>query len=141
MDGFHFTCVPGCTNCCDQEGYVYVTEDDVRHAAEFLAIPIDEFERKYVYRTKYTLRFRKPANSQCHFLTNGGCRIHPVKPVQCRVFPYWPELIEDRQAWEATAGYCPGIGTGPLVQIGTALERSNEMRRAYPTMYDDAEQP
>ena len=29
----------------------------------------------------------------------------------------------------------PGIGKGPLIQIGTAMEMAEEQRRAYPDMY------
>ncbi len=95
----------------------------------------DEFEARYVYRTRRRLRLRKPRGKQCPFLLPEGCRIHPAKPTQCRLFPFWPELVEDREAWERTARGCPGIGTGPLYQIGTALELAEEMKRAYPAMY------
>lgn len=39
----------------------------------------------------------------------GGCRVHPVKPTQCRTFPFWDELLDDTQEWEAAQQYCPGI--------------------------------
>ncbi len=97
-----------------------------------------EFERRYVYRTKHLLRLRVPRHQQCHFLKNGGCSIHTVKPVQCRAFPFWPELVEGRDAkreWKKTAAWCPGIGKGELVQIEAAQERAGEMRAAYPSMY------
>lgn len=135
MDGLRFECVAGCTNCCRVEGWVYITETNIREEAAFLGLSVDDFEARYVVRTKYTLRLRKPPGSQCHFLEDGGCKIHPVKPVQCRTFPFWPELVEDRDAWNDTARNCPGIGHGPLIQIGTAMERAAEMRIAYPTQY------
>ena len=111
MDGIRFSCQKGCTRCCDVQGYVY--------------------------RTRHLLRLRKPRSKQCHFLNASGCSIHPVKPVQCRLFPFWPELLESRKAWEETGRRCPGIGTGPLIQIGTALETADEMKCAYPSMYWD----
>jgi Fe-S-cluster containining protein len=95
------------------------------------------FERRYLYRTKNFLRLRKPRRAQCHFLAEGACAIHLAKPAQCRLFPFWPELVENRREWERVARYCPGIGTGPLVQIGTALETAHRMRTAYPAMYQD----
>lgn len=104
-------------------------------AARFLSLSTAAFERRYVYRTKHRIRLRKPRHSQCHFLDSGGCRIHPAKPTQCRLFPFWPELVEDRKAWAETAGYCPGIGQGALIQIGTAVEMAQEMRTAYPAQY------
>ena len=135
MDGVRFTCQPGCTACCDQKGWVYLTESDVIQAAEFTGLSPDEFEARYIYRTRNQIRLRKPPGKQCHFLTGDGCSIHPAKPTQCRTFPYWPELVESRAAWSRTAGYCPGIGKGPLIQIGVAVEMANEMRIAYPGMY------
>lgn len=135
MDGVRFTCQPGCVACCDQKGWVYLTESDLVQAAQFVGISPKAFEAKYVYRTRRLLRLRKPRNSQCHFLNGRGCSIHPAKPTQCRLFPFWPELLEDRAAWTKTAQYCPGIGKGSLIQIGTALEEASEMQRAYPSMY------
>ena len=138
MDGLRFQCQPGCTHCCDVRGYIYLTEDDVRRAAEFVGMTQAEFESTYVIRFRHLLRFRKPLDSQCHFLKNGGCSIHPVKPVQCRLFPFWPELVEDRASWDEAGHTCPGIGKGDLVQIGTACEIASEMKRAYPSMYPES---
>ena len=132
-----FECIPGCTNCCDQKGYVYLSESDVERAASFVGLSQAEFEARYIYRTKYLIRLRKPPDRQCHFLLESGCSIHPAKPTQCRLFPFWPELLEDRREWNRTARYCPGIGTGRLYQIGTALETASEMKSSYPTMYND----
>jgi Fe-S-cluster containining protein len=137
MDDLQFACRPGCTRCCEQKGFVYLSGRDLRRAAAYLGMSAKAFETRYIYRTRNFLRLRKPRGAQCHFLADGGCAIHPVKPTQCRVFPFWPELVENRREWRQTAKYCPGIGTGPLIQIGTALEASQEMRKAYPAMYED----
>ncbi|MFN7934636.1 MAG: YkgJ family cysteine cluster protein [Bryobacteraceae bacterium] len=134
-----FTCIPGCTACCEQKGWVYLTEGDVERAAGYLSLSKEEFERRYVVRTRHRLRLRKPKGAQCHFLREGGCSIHAVKPVQCRLFPFWPELVSDRKQWSETGRYCPGIGQGPLIQIGTALETAQEMERAYPALYPSEE--
>ena len=136
MDGLRFQCVPGCTNCCRVQGWVYITEEDLSRAAAYVKLPVAEFEAKYVVRTKNTLRLRKPQGAQCHFLRDTGCSIHPVKPVQCRLFPFWPELVENRVDWDEAGKNCPGIGAGSLIQIGRAMEVANEMRTAYPSHYD-----
>lgn len=136
MPELRFACQPGCTNCCRQPGYVYLTESDLLRAARRLGMTPAAFEERFVYRTRRQLRLRKPHGpAECPFLEEQGCRIHPDKPTQCRVYPYWPELVEQRYYWRAAAKQCPGIGTGPLIQIGTALETSREMRTAYPAMY------
>jgi len=98
-DGLHFACQPGCTACCEQKGFVYLTGGDLARAAHFLGMTPAAFERKYVYRTKNRMRLRVPRESQCNFLRDGGCSIHPAKPTQCRIFPFWPELVESRCEW------------------------------------------
>ena len=134
-DTIRFACQPGCTKCCDMEGFVYLTEADLNKAAQFLNLTPEEFEKRYVYRTAHQRRLRKPRASQCTFLTAEGCSIHSVKPTQCRLFPFWPHLLESRREWETTAKWCPGIGQGELVQIGAALERAEEMKTAYPNFF------
>ncbi len=136
-----FSCQPGCIRCCDQDGYVYLTETDVRQAAAFLELTSEAFEEKYIYRTRHLLRLRKPKGSQCHFLGAEGCNIHPVKPTQCRLFPFWPHLLEHRREWNKVAQWCPGIGQGPLIQIGAAHEIAAEMHTAYPTICGELTAP
>jgi uncharacterized protein len=131
-----FTCQDGCANCCDQDGFVYLSEGDVKRAAKFVGLRQKAFEEKYIYRTAHMRRFRKPRDRQCPFLEDKKCAIHPAKPTQCRTFPFWPELIESRKEWARTAKHCPGIGKGPLIQIGSAMEIAEEHRRAYPEDYE-----
>jgi hypothetical protein len=134
-EGLRFECQSGCTECCRRKGFVYLTEADLARIAAFLGMTAAAFERKYVYRTRNRMRLRMPANSLCRFLRDDGCSIHPAKPTQCRIFPFWPELVESRREWKKTAHWCPGIGKGPLIQITTAREQAKEMREGYPAMY------
>ena len=59
---------PGCTKCCEQQGFVYLNEHDLVRAAGFLGMTPAAFERKYVYRTRNKMRLRVPRDSQCSFL-------------------------------------------------------------------------
>jgi|SRR5689334_14238431 Fe-S-cluster containining protein len=134
-EGLRFECQPGCTACCEQKGFVYLTDADLPRIAQFLGLSVPAFERKYVFRTRNRMRLRVPRDANCHFLRDGGCSIHAVKPTQCRIFPFWPELLESRREWMKTARYCPGMGKGPLIQISIAQEQAREMRDGYPAMY------
>lgn len=104
-------------------------------AARHLGISAREFEARYVYRTRHLLRLRKPRGSQCHFLTEHGCRLHPDKPTQCRLYPFWPELTDSPAAWRSAARECPGIGQGGLVPVEAVIRMSNQMRESYPEIY------
>lgn len=134
-EGLRFECQPGCTACCEQRGFVYVTDDDIARAAAFLGMASAAFERQFVFRTRNRARLRVPRDANCHFLREGGCSIHPAKPVQCRSFPFWPEMVESRREWRKTARYCPGIGQGPLIQIESAREQAAVMRESHPALY------
>jgi hypothetical protein len=130
-----FACQPGCVACCAEKGFVYLSETDAPRVAEYLGLSQRAFEKRYCYRTRHQLRLRVPRRTQCHFLREDGCSIHAVKPAQCRIFPFWPELVESRAGWRRAARFCPGIGQGPPVQIEFARARAREMREAYPAMY------
>lgn len=130
-----FACVRGCTLCCRQPGFVYLTESDLERAAARLGLSTPAFERRYVYRTRHTLRLRKPRGASCYFLHEQGCLLHPAKPTQCRLYPFWPEIMEERGGWLREASFCPGIGRGPRLSGGTVRRRLAAMRRAYPDHY------
>lgn len=136
MKTVRFECQPGCTKCCDQEGFVYLSEQDLLRAAEFVGMTPRAFEAKYIFRTSYEMRFRKPRRKQCPFLEADGCSIHPAKPTQCRTFPFWPEILERKTTWLRAGRGCPGIGKGDLIQIKDAQAVAEEQRAAYPHMYD-----
>ncbi len=136
MNDLRFECQPDCAKCCEVEGYVYLSEDDVTRIAAFLNLTQVEFEKQHVYRTKHSRRLRKPGRGkQCGFLRGKQCSVHAVKPVQCRLFPFWPELVGSRREWTRTGAWCPGVGKGSLINIATATEVANEMRLAYPDTY------
>ena len=131
-----FECQAGCTACCDQQGFVYLTEDDILRLAAFVGMKAKAFEEEHVYRTKNQRRLRVPRHAQCSFLKDGGCSVHPAKPVQCRTFPYWPEFVGNKRNWEKTGKWCPGIGKGKLVNIQMAREQAAEMKAAHPGLYE-----
>ena len=40
--------------------------------------------------------------------------IYPVRPGQCRTWPFWSENLASPNAWNKTAQKCPGINRGKL---------------------------
>jgi Fe-S-cluster containining protein len=132
-----FECQSGCTKCCERQGFVYLTEEDISRLAAYLHLDVPAFERRYVYRTRNLRRLRVPRHAQCEFLKDGGCSVHPAKPTQCRAFPFWPELVGHKKNWKKTGEWCPGIGKGELVNIAEARAVADDMREAHPTLYHD----
>lgn len=123
-----FSCT-NCGDCCTGfPGYVWVKEPEIRALAKHLGLSLDEFGRKYLRRVgpRYSL-IERPNNDCVFWKKGGGCSVYPVRPVQCRTFPFWPEHLKSRAAWERACASCPGAGKGrfyPAEEI--ALLRRSE---------------
>jgi len=110
--GICFECQK-CGACCTGEpGHIYVDDQEVRRIARFLDISRDVFVDRYLYpfRDSYSIASRH--DGRCVFLEN-GCMIHPVRPTQCRTFPFWFQNLRSEDNWRDVCNRCPGIGKGP----------------------------
>ena len=118
-DGLKFTCTQ-CGNCCTgSTGYVWTTADERQAMATFLDLELEEFTQRYTRRVglKYSLKEKgKQDNWDCVFLVSDGakrtCSIYPVRPRQCRTWPFWNENLHTSAAWDAAGRDCPGMNTG-----------------------------
>jgi len=87
--------------------------------AEHLKLTVGEFRSRYMRRVglRWTL-IEEPLNRDCIFLRDtGGCRgcvIYPVRPRQCRTWPFWASNLTNAAAWNQAAQRCPGINRGKL---------------------------
>ncbi len=89
LDLNQFECFQ-CHACCRQEGYVRLEENEASKIARFLEMDILAFTDQYTELTidRQALSLIEKADGACIFLTDTGCRINTVKPVQCRQFPF-----------------------------------------------------
>jgi Fe-S-cluster containining protein len=116
--GLHFECMQ-CGRCCSgpSEGYIWVTSPEIELIADFLKMPVEEVRQKYLRRRglRRTI-IEQPATKDCIFLqeANGQkkCMIYPVRPSQCRIWPFWPENLANPNAWNKAAQRCSGINRG-----------------------------
>ncbi|MGD2095880.1 MAG: YkgJ family cysteine cluster protein [Phycisphaerales bacterium] len=118
--GLHFECVE-CGRCCSGpgEGYIWVTKPEIELIADFLKIKPSELRRKYLRRVSLrTTIIEHPTTRDCIFLQNNAgrklCMIYPVRPSQCRSWPFWPENLTNSNDWNRAAQKCPGINRGKL---------------------------
>lgn len=115
-DGLRFRC-SGCGHCCTgAPGYVWVRLTEVERLAAHLGLSIDAFGKRYLRRVGRRLSLVERPNGDCVFFDR-GCQVYSARPEQCRSYPFWPEHIASREAWEAEAGECPGIGEGRLYSV------------------------
>ncbi len=129
-DGLRFECTR-CGHCCTGEGYVWVSRGRIRQIAEFLEMSVEEFSRRYLRRVENRLSLVEKENTDCVFWErDNGCTIYPVRPRQCRTFPFWPEHLKSPDAWRALAAVVPGIGRGRRHGAGEIRRRLRKSRRS-----------
>ena len=123
--GVRFECQPDCGRCCTRHGdydYVYLEGDDLPRLAAHLRLPAAEFRTRYTKREEghTLLRMDGPA---CPFLRGTRCGVYEARPSQCSTFPFWADNLRDRTTWEDLAGFCPGIGKGPIQALTDIQEQ------------------
>jgi len=124
--GLRFKCTQ-CGACCTgAPGFVWVGEQELRRIAEFLGLSRQEVMKRYVRRIRTRLSLRELPDGDCVFLERPSmrCGIYPVRPVQCRTWPFWRSNIRTPARWAATCAVCPGAGTGPLVPAEEIVRRA-----------------
>lgn len=77
-----------------------------------------EFLREHVHRDRVNGAYLEDGGPHggCP-LWQGGCSVYPVRPAQCRTYPFWPEIISSPTAWEKEAAFCPGMNKGKLFTV------------------------
>lgn len=98
---FHCLC---CGACCSWPGTVTLAPGEAEAIAEHLRLPLDAFLDRYTAlapnRSALVLA-DAPSSTRCVFLAaNNSCAIYPVRPVQCRTFPF---------SWQQPG--CPALST------------------------------
>ena len=119
--------------CCHARGeysWVYVNWRERQKIAKSLGLSLEEFNRRHTlsdHRGNRILRFE---NGHCTFLKDQACQIHEVKPVQCKTWPFWEELLETEEIYRREVmSFCPGSKQGKLVpgpEIARQLQESKE---------------
>jgi Fe-S-cluster containining protein len=128
-DGLRFRCTR-CGNCCTGEpGYVWVDADDLATIADFLGEPVDDVRSLYTRRARRGQTLREKANGDCVFYERSqGCTIYPVRPPQCRTWPFWESNVATPQDWKETCAVCPGAGQGDLIPAEEITRRLQVIR-------------
>jgi Fe-S-cluster containining protein len=136
--GLKFTCTQ-CGNCCTGgPGFVWISDVEIERLAEFLKMTPRDVRARYCRKigSRWSLNERRTreGNYDCVFLTEvpappsrkakelekgesvplkrRGCSIYPVRPLQCRTWPFWHSNLEDEDAWCHAGRKCPGLNRG-----------------------------
>lgn len=138
-DGLCFSCTQ-CGDCCRIEGHVWVDGSEIEALACFLGLDLDTFGRRYLRRVDNRLSLLERANHDCVFWED-GCSVYPVRPRQCRTFPFWSEHLASPESWRATRVACEGIDEGRRYTAAEidALRRGQGSTRAESAVVDGSD--
>jgi Fe-S-cluster containining protein len=53
-------------------------------------------------------------DGSCMLLADDRCTVYEHRPLQCRAYPLCGTSLVGREAWDAVAASCPGVGDGRL---------------------------
>ena len=84
--------------------------EELQQASRLLGLTPYEFAQKYASHalgpetfdeTATWIRVREQ-NGSCAFLGDDGklCTIYEARPVQCRNYPFWPNIMQSPQSWD-----------------------------------------
>jgi Fe-S-cluster containining protein len=119
--GLAFEC-GRCGRCCagPEEGYVWVNDDELRAIAGFLRADAQTVRSGFTRRVGVRLSVVEDFHTHnCIFLTinadgRGVCAIYPVRPAQCRTWPFWVHNLRNPEDWLAAGERCLGVNRGQL---------------------------
>ena len=116
--GLAFECTR-CGHCCTGDpGFVWVTDEELAAIAKFLGRPLREVRDLHARKSRGRITLRERANGDCVFFDRQkGCTIYPVRPPQCRTWPFWESNVATPEDWERTCSTCPGSGTGEVIPV------------------------
>lgn len=117
-EGVRFQC-QGSGRCCvsrGEFGFVYLTKDDRARMAKLLKMTAGAFTRKYCKKTDGVWHIKDAEGPECLFLKKNRCEVYEARPMQCRTWPFWPEVMNAKSWSREVKAFCPGIGKGRLIK-------------------------
>ncbi|MCX5883200.1 MAG: YkgJ family cysteine cluster protein [Deltaproteobacteria bacterium] len=131
----HFEC-RRCGACCTGDpGIIRISGQEIKVLAEFLKMPVPDLTRIHLRPIATGFSIAEEADGTCRFYDQ-GCRIYPVRPFQCRIYPFWFSQMRSLRQWEKARCQCPGIGNGILYSRERILDMLSQSMDQLESMED-----
>lgn len=101
--------------CTGESGYIWVTLEEIHEIAQYKKVDFKDFISQFVVQIgrKFSIKevrvnSEKGVGYECAFFDSkkAQCTIYPLRPVQCRTFPFW-DYFKDHV--DEVVAECPGI--------------------------------
>jgi Fe-S-cluster containining protein len=99
--------------------------------AKHLGVSTSAFTRKYCDKLGPAFHLKEDGvNPDCMFLVDKRCSIYEARPVQCRTWPFWPEVMPAKAWKKEVMSFCPGVGKGRVWSREEIEARLKEQSRS-----------
>lgn len=99
-----------CGDCCRGEGGINIDGQEIERIGTFLGLTGEALRERYCENRNGRVSIKAGPDGFCIFFDKTtACRIHPVKPRICSLWPFYPALLRHKSAWELAQDACPGI--------------------------------
>ena len=117
-DGYNFGFNPKACQECEgaccrgERGYIWVKYPEIEAIAQYLDMELENFAKIYLKKVghRYSLVEKKLGEDDyaCIFFDEKEmrCLIYPVRPLQCRTFPFWQQFKDNE---DEVRRECPAI--------------------------------
>jgi Fe-S-cluster containining protein len=106
-----------------------VNDEELAAIAAYRRETVEQVREWYTRSVTRGVSLCEKDNGDCVFYDRGtGCTIYPVRPRQCRTWPFWQSTVGSPEAWQRTCQVCPGAGRGELIPAEEITRRLNVIR-------------
>jgi Fe-S-cluster containining protein len=99
-----------CGDCCYGEGGISLDGEEIQRISNFLLVTPEDFVSQFCEQRHGRICIKTGPDNFCIFYhKEKRCRIHPVKPGRCSLWPFYPAIVQDKENWETAKDACPGI--------------------------------
>lgn len=127
-----------CSQCCYGGKYAYVraNAEEINKITQFMNMDLDTFKDDFLIKLVdhgYGIRMKqsllaKAAGKKGHCVLlneQGKCSVYPVRPTQCRTYPFWPEILISEEKWNDEVHRCEGINSGEVIDTEYIEDQKN----------------
>ena len=132
-----FQCQSGCIRCCEQKGFVYVTKR--RHCTACRSLGNHPRRIPAALPVRHRAAVALPQAAAQAMPISAAQRLFRAcrEAVAMQLLPFLAGAARPSLRRREAASYCPGMNRGPLVNLEMAGIIAEEVRRAFPELYDE----